>query len=305
MSKKKTKRRIFGEGKKRNNIMKHIFVYSLLALPIAHFIAFWVMVNAESLFLPFIDNDTGTFTLDNFKFVFEAFRTGGELTIAFKNTMLYWLAGLFCNYVLALSVTYFLYKKIRGYRVFTFLFMVPSMVSSVVLVAIYKNLISTTGPIAIIYEGLFNKPMPALLYSNATATWAIVAFVIWTGFGMNVILFSGTMSKIPQEVIEAANLDGAGFFREFFSIELPLILPTVLTLLLFSVANILMSTGPILLFTGGMYETTTIEYWFYEKVILDRNYGVASAFGLLLTLVALPLVLIVNHITKKVEIVEY
>lgn len=302
---KQTKRRGLMEGKRKDNIMKHIFVYGLLAVPIIHFIVFWGIVNVDSLMLPFLDNDTGKFTLDNFKFIFDSLKTGGELTIAFRNTLIYWISGLFCSYVLALSVTYFLYKKIFMYRAFTFLFMIPSMVSSVVLVAIYKNIIGTTGPIAVIYEALFEKSMPPLLYQESTATWTIVAFCIWTGFGTNVILFLGTMSKIPHEIIEAANLDGAGFFREFFSIELPLIMPTVLTMLLFSVSGILTASGPILLFSGGMYETTTISYWFYERVIVDRNYGVSSAFGLLLSLVGIPLVLIVNHIAKKVEIVEY
>ena len=120
-----------------------------------------------------------------------------------------------------------------------------------------------------------------------------------------VILFSGAMAKIPNEIVEAANLDGVGFFREFLEIELPMIMPTVLVQLLFSVSGVLMASGPILLFTEGMYETTTISYWFYEKVFIDGDYGVASAFGLLLTLVSMPLVLYVNHLQKKVEIVEF
>lgn len=293
------------EGQRKKEISKHIFVYGMLAIPILHFIIFWLTVNTESLFLPFQDNTTGELTLKNFARVFELLGTGGELSIAIRNTIIYWIAGLIGQYVLSLSVTYFLYKKIFLHRFFTFVFMIPSMVSHVVLVAIYKNALGSTGPIAILYEMIFDKEMPYLLYQNSTATWTIVMYCLWTGFGMNVILFSGAMSKIPEDVIEAAKLDGVGFFREFFTIELPLIMPTVLTMLLFSVSTVLMSSGPILLFTEGMYETTTISYWFYETVILDRNYGVSSAFGWLLTLVSLPLVILVNRMQKKVEIVEY
>lgn len=305
MARSKAKRKVSGKGRRKDAILKHIFVYGLLVVPIIHFIVFWLMVNIDSLLLPFQDNQTGEFTLNNFKVIFDSLKVGGELTIAFKNTLIYWASGLLCQYVLALSVTYFLYKKIFMHRFFTFLFMVPSILSSVVLVAIYKNLVGSTGPLAVIYETLFHKTMPSLLYSNSTATWTIVVFCVWTGFGMNVILFSGAMSKIPNEIVEAANLDGAGFFREFLSIELPMIMPTVLIMLLFSVSGILMSSGPILLFTGGMYETTTISYWFYENVIVNRDYGVSSAFGLLLSLVAVPLVLIVNRISNKMEVVEY
>ena len=305
MNEKTQRKRIFGEGKKRDNIMKHFFVYSFLAIPIIHFLIFWVAVNAESLLLPFQDGETGAFTLNNFKRVFEAFKTGGEINIAFRNSFIYWVTGIITSYVLALSVSYFIWKKIFMYRVLTFLFMVPSMVSSVVLVAIYKNLISTTGPIAVVYEALFDKAMPPLLYSNDTATWTIAAFCMWTGFGMNVILYSGAFAKIPQEIVEAAQIDGAGFFKEFIYVDFPLILPTVLTLLIFEVSAVLLASGPILLFTGGMYETTTISYWFYERVIVERDYGVSSAFGLLLSAVAIPLVFFVRHIANKVEVVEY
>lgn len=297
------KRRI--SAKKMKSIKKHIFVYSLLAIPLLHFFVFWVAVNIESLFMPFQDDITGKFTLDHFKYVFEAFKSNGELGIAVKNTIIYWVTGLFVGYVMGLSVAYFLYKKIFMYRIFTFLFMIPSMVSGVVLTSIYKNIVGTTGPIAVIYENLFNKPFPALMYTNATATWTIVAFTIWTGFGGNIILFSGTMSKIPQEIVEAAQIDGAGFWREFFSITFPLIKPTIYTMLIFSLNGLLMASGPILLFSGGMYETTTISYWFYEKVIVEGAAGVSSAFGLLLTCIGLPLVLFTNRVANKVEVVEY
>lgn len=305
MEKGNKKRRLFGEGKRREAILKHIFVYSLLAVPIVHFLIFWAGINLETILLPFFDQETGAFTLDNFKVVFTAFKAGGDLNIAFRNTLLYWASGMVCSYVMSLSVSYFLYKKIFMHRVFTFLFMLPSMVSSVVFVAIFKNLISTTGPIAVIYEALTDKTFPALLYSNATATWTIVAYGLWTGLGSSIILFSGTMSKIPIDVIEAAQLDGAGFFKEFFLIVFPLIKPTVLTMLIFSVNGILASSGPILLFSGGMYETTTISYWFYEKVILEGNFGVSAAFGFLLSMISMPITLIVHRLANKVEIVEY
>lgn len=292
-------------AKKMQSIKKHIFVYSLLLIPILHFIVFWVTVNAQSLFMPFQDDLTGKLTLDNFKYIIEAFKSNGELGIAVRNTIIYWISGLFVGYVMGLSVAYFLYKKIFMYRIFTFLFMIPSMVSGVVLTSIYKNLIGTTGPIAVLYESLFNKSFPALLYTNATATWTIVAFTIWTGFGANIVLFSGTMSKIPQEIVEAAQIDGAGFWREFFSITFPLIKPTILTMLIFSLNGLLMSSGPILLFSGGMYETTTISYWFYEKVIVEGQAGISSAFGLLLTCIGLPLVIFTKRAANKVEIVEY
>ena len=183
--------------------------------------------------------------------------------------------------------------------------MIPSIVSSVVLIAIYKNFInSANGPLKLFFD-TFNWELPALLYQEETATFTIVFYTMFMGLGSNLILFSGAMAKIPPEIVEAAQLEGIGFFRELFTIELPLIMQTVLVLLLFSVMNVLGASGPILVFTQGKYNTQTITYWFYENVIVAQNYNLASAFGLCLSLVSVPLVLVCQWLRNRLEVVQY
>ena len=285
--------------KKMNKVKEYAFFYSLLLIPISHWLTFWVYVNLNSFLLPFQDTITREFTWANFEFVFELFKTGGELEIAFKNTLIYYISGLIQSIVIALLFSYFLFKKILGYRIYAVVFMLPSIISGVIMISIYKNLLGANGPIPMLYEKLTGETMPFLLYSEKTATWTIVAYGVWIGFGMNLILYSGALAKIPPEVIESAQLDGVGFFREFISIEFPMIWPTISITLLLGVNGIFMASGPILMFTEGMYETMTIDYWFYEKVIMENNYGVASAFGLLLTLAGAPLTIFVQWIRHK------
>lgn len=285
--------------KKMNKMKEYAFFYSLLVIPILHWLTFWVYVNLNSFLLPFQNIITREFTWANFEFVFELFKTGGELEIAFKNTLIYYISGLIQSFVIALLFSYFLFKKILGYRIYAVVFMLPSIISGVIMISIYKNLLGANGPISMLYEKLTGETMPFLLYSEKTATWTIVAYCVWIGFGMNLILYSGALAKIPPEVIESAQLDGVGFFREFISIEFPMIWPTISITLLLSVNGIFMASGPILMFTEGMYETMTIDYWFYEKVIMENNYGVASAFGLLLTLAGAPLTIFVQWIRHK------
>lgn len=206
------------------------------------------------------------------------------------------------GFVVATLFAYFLYKKIFMNKLFSVIFMLPQIVSSVIMVAIYKNLVGTNGPLDKLYTLFSGEKMAPLLYTEGgVATWAIVIYCIWTGFGMNLILFSGAMAKIPPEVIESANLEGVGFMREFFAIELPLIWPTLSIMLLLSANGIFMASGPIILFTDGMYETQTISYWFYKAVILDNDYNIASAFGLMLTAAGAPLSLLVLYIRNKIS----
>ena len=113
------------------------------------------------------------------------------------------------------------------------------------------------------------------------------------------IIFSGALSRIPHDLWEQSKLDGVGFIRGMFSIALPLVWPTYSILLLLSTIGILGADGPILLFSGGMYGTSTLGYWMFENIVLNELYNYASALGLFMTLVSLPIFFIVRYIRKK------
>ena len=294
------------KAKRKEQFKIDVFCYALLILPILNWIVLWLIVNFQALILPFQDEETGLFTLKYFNAIMESFKAGGPLFIAFKNTMVYFISSLITGYLLSLFCSYFLYKRIAGYRFFTVILMIPAIVSSVVLISIYKNFInSANGPLAKLLMDVFNYKMPPLLYQENTATATIVFYTVFMGLGANLIIFSGSMAKIPPEVVEAAQIEGVGFFRELFSIELPLIMHTVLVLLLFSVMNFLGANGPILIFTQGKFATQTISYWFYENVIVAGNYNMASAFGLCLTIVSIPLVIVCQWLRNRIEPVQY
>ena len=286
--------------------MTHLFCYGLLILPIIGFFVFWVSIHINSLLMPFQDPKTGAFTWQNFDIIIKSIKGDDYIAIAFKNTILYFLSGLFTAYGLSLFCSYVLFKKLAGYRFFTIIFMIPQMISSVIMIAAFKFLISAdNGPLMKILDTMFHYELPPLLYRDSTATGTIIFFQIFTGFGSNLILFSGAMAKIPPEVIESAEIEGIGFFREFFTMEVPLIAHTILILLLFGVMGFLGASGPILLFSGGKYSTQTISFWFYQNVVETDNYNVASAFGMLLSLVSLPLVIVCQWLKSQLEVVEY
>lgn len=96
------------------------------------------------------------------------------------------------------------------------------------------------------------------------------------------LLFTGAMSRIPVSILESIKLDGCGMGREIISIILPLIWPTISTLLVLNATGIFSASGPILLFTKGDYDTTTIGYWIFDMVYTYNNYNVVAAAGLFL-----------------------
>ena len=109
------------------------------------------------------------------------------------------------------------------------------------------------------------------------------------------VLFNGAMSRIPEDVIEYGRLEGVSMPRELFGIVIPLIWPTLSTILIFAVVGIFNASGPILLMTNGEFKTFTISFWIFDQVYTKGVYEYASAVGLFFTALGLPLVLIVKR----------
>lgn len=299
-----TKKRTMGQAKKLKDT---IFVYCLIALPLIEFFTIYVYVNIDSFFLAF--QRGGKFAgLENFKMLWDEVRADNStILVAIKNTFIYFGADLIL-FVWSIFLAYFFYKKIFAYKFFRFVLYMPAIISPVVFVVLFKNLTSVNGAIALIIKN-FNPDfrMPNLLARSETATWTMVVYVLWMGWTKNMLYLGGSLARIPLEVLESARLDGVGPWDELTKILVPLLLPTLSTLLLLDVVGILGSSGPILLFTKGDYNTTTISYWMFTLVYNTGNdqYVKASAAGICLTLIMFPVVYTMRWLIGKIDSVEY
>ena len=298
------KKRSMGQAKKLKDT---IFVYLLIALPLIEFFTIYVYTNIDSFFLAFKRN--GEFAgLVNFEMLWNEVRApGSELLIAIRNTFIYFGADLVL-FVWSIFLSYFFYKKIAAYKAFRFILYMPAIISPVVFVSLFQNITNPNGAIETIIK-MFNPDfkMPSLLFRSETATWTMVVYVIWMGWTKNMLYLGGSLARIPIEVLESARLDGVGPWTELTKILVPLLLPTLSTLLLLDVVGILSSSGPILLFTKGAYETTTISYWMFTLVYAtgENAYAKASAAGMCLTVIMFPVVYTMRWLIGKIDSVEY
>jgi ABC-type sugar transport system permease subunit len=189
--------------------------------------------------------------------------------------------------------------------IFMVIFMIPMLISTVVLADVYIQALSENGVIGKFYQSVTGKDT-LLLYNSATATPSILIFCLWTGFGLNLIMFNGSMSRIPESVVESAKLEGVGFWKELFSITLPMIWPTFSMLMMLSVTGVFASTGPIVLFANGSdLNISTIDFWMYQNVAAangaNKEYNLAAALGMILTIASLPIFLFVMWLRKKLN----
>ena len=304
------------DKKRKINVNRTLFIVAGLVLPILSFLVFWLYVNFNSFLLAFQEPRTYEWTLNNFaQFWDELTREGGTIGIALGNTLIYFAVGIIMLF-LNLVASYFLYKKIFMYKTFRIIFYLPAIISAVVLTTVYAEFIKPQGPLGAILKAMGIPMRPeGLLGDAATATWTIVIYTIWSGF-TNMILFHGSLARIPGEIIEAAKLDGCGPFRECIHIVFPLILPMFSTMLIFNLTGLFTASGPILLFTPEIYEATayktmTISYWIFTQVYGmgglggSGYYGVVSAAGICFTLMGVPIILLVRKLLDKIPVVEY
>lgn len=310
-------KRVLSRDKKKVIAKKYVFVYSLLIIPLVNWLVFWFGVNIKTILTAFQDR-FGEWSFANFGDVWvsltDPIDPNNNIQVGFFNTLKYFISGLIVNMPTSLIVSYFLYKKIKLHKAFKVIFYLPAIVSGVVMVTVFSEFISPNGPLGAICELLkINLPPEGLLARDSTATWTIVVFGLWTGLSGNMLLFNGAMARIPTEVLEAAKLDGVGPFREIVSFILPLIWPTLSSVLVFAFVGVLGASGPILLFAPrGDYKTTTISYWIFYQVYgggsdvgADHNIAIVSAAGLCFTAVSLPITFTVRWLAEKVETIEY
>ena len=282
-----------------------VFLCVMLAIPILQWFVFWLYVNINSILLGF-QNTIGGWTLANFQQFFTDLTVeGSTISIAVKNTFIYFFNSLCIIMPLALFISYFLYRQIFGTKFFRIVFYMPGIISAVALTTAYMNFLDPVGPFGIVCEKLGISPIPELFANSEYATTTIVIYCIWTGFGTNILLFSGAMSRIPLEIIESARMDGCTTLTEVFRIVLPLIWPTLSTLIIFQCTGLFSASGPILLFTKGQYDTTTIGYWIFDMVYQYHNYNIVSAAGLVFTCIGVPFILLVRKLVEKVPSAEY
>lgn len=293
---------------------KGIFIFCMVIVTILNFSVFYVAVNIKSLslaFHEFVGNDQYIISTYQFQKFFSDVKLGldGQIIPAFLNTMMYFWSDLLISLPLSFIISYFLFKKVFGYKFFRLIFFLPSILSSVVLVVIYKNILSQGSSLDFLLQDYLHlAPFKNFFETSADMNKMILIFQIWTSFGTNVILYQGAMKRVPDTVLEAAKLDGANLSTELFNIITPLVWPTVMTTITIAFSAFFVASGPIMLFNSGRDTNTyTLSFWLYWLVAGNNNsYEYAAAGSIIITILACPIAFTARGLLGKLfEPVEY
>lgn len=292
------------KAKKTKNAMKikrTIFITLMLAWPILHALVFWAYINVDSILLGFKADDGGWTTEYFIAFVKDVTTVGHFAFRSVINSLIGSAVGLGINFPVSIILAFFMFKGVPCSKFFRTVYFLPNIISAVVMTSIYYYLLASEGPINAMLGWFDIRPI-GFLTTEKYVFASCLFYGFWSGRGMDVLLISGAMARIPEDIMDYTRLEGVGFLREFFQIILPLIFDTVSSIIIMSLTGIFTSMGVTLLLTPGdlIPNTSNIGYFIYYCVERD-NLQYASAAGLIFSLIAVPLIMGVRKLMGKIS----
>ncbi|MFC5745777.1 carbohydrate ABC transporter permease [Actinomadura rugatobispora] len=176
-------------------------------------------------------------------------------------------------------------RTLRTRHVLRALFLVPAVVSPLVVAYIWKFILDVDGPLNELLEGtgLASFAQPWLGQRN-TALVAVVIVMIWQFSGYHMLIYLAGVQSVQDELLEAAHVDGAGPWRRFRDITLPLLRPAVAIGTALSTISAFMLFDQVMALTGGgpAGGTDTLGTYVYKQAFVNGRYGYSAAVALLL-----------------------
>ncbi|MPY53612.1 carbohydrate ABC transporter permease [Streptomyces acidicola] len=274
--------------------------YLFLAPALVFFAVFFYtpiadILNTSTLTGPHADRFDG---LGNYA---DAFRDP-DARNSFKVTLIFAAATTIGAIVLGLALALLANRPLRGRTLFRLALLVPYLTSIAVIGLLWQNILDPqTGILNRVLTEL-GLPTQQWLITHPLAT--IVAVTLWMITGYTMMLFLAGLQGIPQEYYEAATVDGAGAWRRFRCITLPLLAPTTLFVSVMAVISGLQAFGQAYIITGGgpAKQTDLYVYHVYETAFRDRDFGYSSALSVLLMLVIVAFTLVQLRTGRRGEV---
>ncbi len=302
--------------KRMSNVKQWLCIWSILIIPIIDLLVFWVYGTLQSIPIAFEHKQgDGSIVYDfwNFEFLFEQITLPDSYFLeAFLNTLKYFAWGFLFLTPLSIIMGYFLYKKIKGYKFFRYVFFFPSIISGVILSSFFKEMFSDIGQVNYLLENVFGKEAISFFYDSDYTFGTTLLYSFWFGLCGNLLYWLAAYNRIPDELIEAGKIDGTNSITEFVYLIIPIVGPFVATMMMLMLTGIFNAGGNALLLTGGGYGTMDLGFYEYllttgssSNVQVEGNAGLGGAIGLLKGVVILPIALTVNYFVGKIETVDF
>lgn len=285
-----------------NNGIKKIAVLSMFLLPsLLGMTVFLIIPIISSLGLSFMEwdllSDIKWAGIDNYIRIFQ----DDTFYEAFTHTLLFIAGYLPLVITISLFLAMLLNSKIKGLTVFRGIYFLPVISSWVAISIIWKWILNPEYGLMNYFLSLIGITGPAWLSDPKWAMVAVIITSVWKDIGFITIIYLAGLQDIPDMYYEAANIDGAGRFRKFISITIPLLSKTTFFVLIISLINSFQVFDQIWVMTEGgpAGATSVLVEQIYKNAFRYYKMGYASALSWVLFGVIFIVTIIQNSFQKK------
>ena len=283
---------------------KNISVYLYLIIPLFIYITFFIIPNINVIRYSFLKWD-GINPVQEFVGLKNYIRLFNDsiFTKSLKNTVLYTVSIVTVNVIVGLLIAVLIYKKSRTNITFRTLIFMPAMICSVAIGIIWAFMYdSNVGAINLIFEKLGLEVFQKQWLSNPKIAIFAVAFVhIWQSFGYGVILFIAGLLGIPEEIYEAARVDGVNNLQNFIYITVPMLKTTVALVWILSSIDSFIAFDFVYVMTrgGADHSSEVLATYLYKQGFQYNNVGYSSSIGTILFLIVFVMAIFQLRLSKE------
>ena len=216
--------------------------------------------------------------------------TSSEFVDSLTTTFLFALYTVPIGIALGIALAVLAHQQLKGIRVYRTFFSSTVATSVAVAAVIFGTLMN---PQVGLLPWLGIDPSPPILQNPSLALLAVSVTTIWQNLGLSFILMSAGLQNVPDELIEAARVDGAGAWSRFWHVTLPMMSPTIFFAVVIGTIFAFQSFGQIDLLTHGgpLKKTNVLTYYIFSELRIASDPGRAAVLAIALFLVTLVLAL--------------
>ena len=222
---------------------------------------------------------------------------------AFKNTAAFAVVSIILINVVAFFIAYALTQKMRGSNLFRTVFFMPNLIGGVVLGYIWS----------MIFDGILSKYGTYLTSNGVYGFWGLVILVAWQQIGYMMIIYIAGLQAVPEDMLEAARIDGATGSQTLFQVIIPNVMPAITTCTFLTLTNSFKMFDQNMALTGGLPQllvngskinvTELLALNIYSTYNINKNWhGVAQAKAVIFFILVAVLAIAQQSLTTSKEV---
>jgi multiple sugar transport system permease protein len=220
--------------------------------------------------------------------------------IVLKNTFVYGIGSVIFGTILALGVALLMNQKVPGISILRTLYYLPSVTSGIAIAIMWGWMFNPKAGLINYILSLFGVQGPGWFSSTIWAMPGLIIVSLW-GIGPNMIILLAGLQGIPQQLYEAARIDGANRWHEFRHVTLPMLSPVLFYVVVISMIGSFQIFDNVLVLTNGGPGTATRVFVFdlYQNAFVNSRMGYASAQAWILCMIIMGLTWLTFRISKR------